>query len=181
MTAEDRDYFKSFANAFWSPSSSSEASPQKKKKTEKKTHKVEKEKKHKKEKKRAKEKKTKKTQKEKSKQSSQEESESDEVEDVPAPAAPPAVTLPPASSPPLRLRVSGGTNKSYIQEKSGTKWLLLCNVEAPRVKDHRNCMDLVMKEANQNMQQLSQCDFDGRKTMMSKLRDKAGAVFNNDD
>ena len=112
-------------------------------------------------------------------------SESDEVEDVPAPAPPPApppaVIVPPVSSPPLRLRVSGGTNKSYIQEKSGTKWLLLCNVEAPRVKDHRNCMDLVMKEANQNMQQLSQCDFEGRKTMMSKLRDKAHAVFNNDD
>ena len=177
MTAEDRDYFKSFANAFWSPSSSSEASPQKTKKKEKKTHKDEKEKKHKKEKKHAKEKTTKKTQKEKSKQSSQDESESDEVEDAPAPAA----IGPPVSSPPLRLRVSGGTNKSYIQEKSGTKWLLLCNVEAPRVKDHRNCMDLVMKEANQNMQQLSQCDFDGRKTMMSKLRDKAHAVFNNDD
>ena len=96
--------------------------------------------------------------------------------DTTIPAAPPT-PAPLAAAAPLRLRVAGGKDKSYIQEKSGDKWLLLCNQEGKTTKDHKRCVDLVMEKATQILPELAQCDFEGRRIKMTELRDQAIAYY----
>ena len=100
-----------------------------------------------------------------------------EKKDTTIPAAPPTPAPLAAASAPLRLRVAGGKDKSYIQEKSGAQWLLLCNQEGKTTKDHKRCMDLVMEKAMQILPELAQCDFEGRRIKMTELRDQAIAYY----